>query len=171
MSASALKKAKVLSLYGWDKEVADEYLKPVIRAGCDPAKASRELERIFDAENRIPGHQELIANAKKSGAQDRWITFEREVIGHGKISFARQVPNDNTPPEDHLRPGETLLSDTAEPAGIRCQWNECEAGRQLHAMLERMTGKPKRGEGFTQAGKVLEGEKNVNHDQKSQSRT
>lgn len=150
MTASALRKSKILNLF-WDSEIAQEWVRPIVKSGCDPAKAILELETIFDSENRMPGFQEVIAKARERHLGDRWITFEREVIGHGKRSFARQVPNDGTAPEDHLLPGETLLADTAEPPGTRCQWHECDAGRQFHAMFEKFVGKAKR-----EAGKVHE---------------
>ena len=127
----------------WDKDVASEYTR-MVKGKCSPDRALSELRRIASEEGRMPMASEVVAAAREAGRPDRWITFEREVIGHGKRSFARQVPNDGTPPEDHLLPGETLLADTAEPPGTRCQWQECEEGRQFHAMFEKKFGsKPK----------------------------
>lgn len=138
----------------WDKDVAAEFTR-MVKGKCDPQRAVSELRRIASEENRLASASEIVTAATERRVPDRWLTVERDVIGHGRRTFAIRVTNDSPLAEAHLRPGETLVADTAEATGERCHWSECEEGRDLHAMIERMSGRRKRQERFAEFGKVV----------------
>ena len=138
----------------WDKDVAAEFTR-MVKGKCDPQRAVSELRRIASEENRLASGSEIVTAATERRGPDRWLTVERHVIGHGRRTFAIRAPNDASLAEAHLRPGETLVADTAEAAGERCHWSECEEGQELHAMIERLCQRRKRQEGFAEVGKVM----------------
>lgn len=100
------------SLRFWDADMASEYTR-ALQHRCQPERAIAELRRIAAEENRFPAIAEIVDACLGPRAGPRYITFTRDVIGKGAVTYARKVPNDGSTAESHLMRGETLVDDTA----------------------------------------------------------
>lgn len=152
---AALSISRTLGLYGWDSDVAAEYTR-MVEGKCPVGRAITELRRVASEGSRLASASEIVTAAKEKSSGDRWITVSYDVYGHGRRTGARRIPNDGSHAAGYVRPGETLVADTAENVnGNRVHWSKCEEGLQFHEMLGKMGGKRGK-EGFSEVGKVLE---------------
>lgn len=138
----------------------EAWCRPIL-ARCTPERALAALRSIYESEMRFPDSRELIRAALDARTRDRWITYKCEVIRRGnvtmKVNYSRKVEGDD-PAESYLKPGETLVADTATAGFLdrdkRVNWSECEEGRQFMSMLRKWAG-PRRKRAVTQVGEIL----------------
>jgi hypothetical protein len=77
MLKCVLSTAKLLNLFGWDEDVAEEYCRPILEK-CDPERALEVFQELYDGSGQLPPQQDVIARATAPGRK----VYLRAADGH-----------------------------------------------------------------------------------------
>lgn len=138
LRSAVLSTARILQLFGWDDDVADEYAAPILKK-CNEQRALQAFREIYERDGEMPRQSEVILSASSLKAAERWITVERTVIrpnGSRVYGYSMRVPHGD-PAEKYVRPGETLVYDSDVRSESVVHWSKTDEGRQFRAAFDK----------------------------------